>query len=117
MLAAVVYHILESSQVVGGWANEATYKQNAARLMQKLKDGSWPLTAGDNKEMMCLYGKLLFGRLTKRCMSVLLLHAGSCGLCIGQPSVTSWANEATYKQNAARLMQKLKDEKPAFDSR
>jgi hypothetical protein len=28
-----------------------------------------------------------------------------------------WANEATYKQNAARLMQKLKDEKLAFDSR
>jgi hypothetical protein len=28
-----------------------------------------------------------------------------------------WANEATYKQNAARLMQKLKDEKMAFDSR
>jgi hypothetical protein len=32
-------------------------------------------------------------------------------------SFGGWANEATYKQQAAALMQKLKDEKLPFDSR
>jgi hypothetical protein len=32
-------------------------------------------------------------------------------------SFGGWANEATYKQQAAKLMQKLKDEKLPFDSR